>query len=198
MRFIFITHPEVVIDAAIPVPEWPLSPLGRRRMEGLAQTLAGAGARAVWSSEERKARDGAEILAGRLALPHHVRAGLGENDRSATGFIAEPEFSAVAARFFASPDDSILGWETARDAQRRIVAAIHALAAEAEDGLHLVVSHGGVGRLLRAHLEQVPIGEESRPGHPGGGCCMAFSGPPFRPDSPWLDIEQWAGAPLRS
>lgn len=28
----FITHPEVVIDPGVPVPQWPLSETGRRRM----------------------------------------------------------------------------------------------------------------------------------------------------------------------
>lgn len=195
MRFIFITHPEVVIEPDVPVPDWRLSEIGRRRMALISAALADSGAAAVWSSAERKARDGAEILAQNLSLPHRELVGLGENDRSATGYVPQPEFGRIAARFFANPAESILGWETALAAQARIVAAIDTITAEAEGELQLVVSHGGVGRLLRAHLEGVPIGAEARPGHPGGGCCMAFSGPPFRPISPWMDIERWAESP---
>ena len=37
---IFITHPEVVIDPARPVPEWPLNATGRARMERFSELLA--------------------------------------------------------------------------------------------------------------------------------------------------------------
>lgn len=195
VQFIFITHPEVVIEPDIPVPQWRLSDIGRRRMEALSSALAGTGAAAVWSSLERKARDGAEILAQALSLPHHHLADLGENDRSSTGYIPQPEFGRIAEQFFANPTESVLGWETALAAQSRIVSAIMTIATEADGALQLVVSHGGVGRLLRAHLEGVSIGLETRPLHPGGGSCMAFQGPPFQPVSPWLDIEQWVEQP---
>jgi hypothetical protein len=37
-RFVFVTHPDVAIDPAVPVPRWPLSPRGRERMNvGLRQ-----------------------------------------------------------------------------------------------------------------------------------------------------------------
>ncbi|SIQ93573.1 MULTISPECIES: histidine phosphatase family protein [unclassified Bosea (in: a-proteobacteria)] len=194
MRALFVTHPEVVIDPLVPVPQWPLSSRGRERMELLAGKLVGAAISAVWSSDERKAMDGAEILAARLAIPHHVLAALGENDRTATGYIPEPEFSQVAEAFFAHPTQSVRGWATAAAEQDRIVAAIQAVAARADTGLQLVVSHGGVGRLLRARLEGVPIGAESRPGNPRGGCCMLLSAPPFAALSPWTDIEDWPSA----
>lgn len=174
-QLLFITHPEVVIDPAVPVPDWPLSALGRARMERFADALAGREVAAVWSSAERKARDGAEILAGRLGLTPRVDAGLGENDRSATGYIAPPEFWEVVERFFGEPDRSVRGWETARAAQARVVAAVdRVIAASPADGLVLVVSHGGVGRLLMARLQAVEIGREDRPPLQGGGCWIAF------------------------
>ena len=38
MSFYFITHPNVVVSRDVPVPRWPLSELGRRRMHaGLKQ-----------------------------------------------------------------------------------------------------------------------------------------------------------------
>ncbi|PZR86617.1 MAG: histidine phosphatase family protein [Stutzerimonas stutzeri] len=193
MRILFITHPEVVVDPSVPVPEWPLSERGRERMNLFADALAGVSALAVWSSAERKALDGAQILADRLSIPHHVDPALGENDRSSTGYIPQPEFDRIAAEFFASPTTSIRGWETAAAAQKRIVGAIETVLARGA-GLKLVVSHGGVGRLLRARLENVPIGSETRPGHSGGGCCMMLRGLPLEPLSPWTDIEDWPTA----
>ena len=78
----------------------------------------------LYVSDEKKAVDGAEILAQHLNLPINVQADLGENDRSATGFLESEEFESVADQFFAKPDVSVRGWETARAAQTRIVKAL--------------------------------------------------------------------------
>lgn len=193
-QLIFITHPEVVVDPAVPVPDWPLSALGRARMERFAGAIAERPVAAVWSSAERKARDGAEILAARLGLAPRVDPGLGENDRSATGYIAPPEFWEVVAQFFGRADESVRGWETARAAQTRIEGAIdRVLAATAGDGLVLVVSHGGVARLLMARLQGVEIGEEDRPHLEGGGCWTAFDRATRRLAHGWRALEDDPG-----
>ena len=191
---IFITHPEVVIDPAVPVPRWPLSAIGRARMEAFAHVLAGRPVAAVWSSDEQKALDGAVILAARLDAPHHVDEGLGENDRSATGYIAPPEFWEVVDQFFANPDASVRGWETARHAQDRIVSAMGGVDAASPEGVVLVVSHGGVGALLTAHLQSVTIGSEDRPGHAGGGCYLVLERGPVALRRSWRAMEEPAEA----
>lgn len=186
----FITHPEVVIDPAVAVPDWPLSDVGCKRMMRFAEALKGRAIAAVWSSAERKARDGAEILAERLDVPARIDPDLGENDRSATGYIAPPEFWAVVEQFFGRPDESVRGWETARAAQTRIVSAVErVLAATTADGLILVVSHGGVARLLTAHLQGVKIGEEDRPHLEGGGCWIALDRATRRLAHGWRALE---------
>lgn len=190
---LFITHPEVVIDPAVPVPRWPLSEVGRARMEAFAEALATAGEPvvAVWSSGEQKARDGAEIVAARLGLTPQVEPDLHENDRSATGYLAPPEFWEVVEEFFARPHESVRGWETAAHAQARIVDAVaRVVAAEREPGLIVMVSHGGVGRLLTAHLQRVDIGAEDRPGHPGGGCLLVIGRDGLTLERGWRDIEE--------
>lgn len=186
---IFITHPEVVIDPTVPVPRWPLSPTGRARVESFAQALAGRPVAAVWSSDEQKALDGAAILAERLGAPHHVDEGLGENDRSATGYIAPPEFWDVVDQFFARPDESVRGWETARHAQDRIVSAMGGVDTGSPAGVVLVVSHGGVGALLTAHLQGATIGTEDRPGHSGGGCYLVLDRGPIGLRATWRAVE---------
>jgi broad specificity phosphatase PhoE len=120
----FITHPDVRIDPAAPVTEWPLSPRGRARMTQALVRPWVRGVRAVWCSTERKARDGAQILAGHLGLPITELAELGENDRSATGYLPKAGFETVPDQFFAHPEQSVRGWERGIDAQRRIVGAV--------------------------------------------------------------------------
>ncbi|WP_439595706.1 histidine phosphatase family protein [Falsiroseomonas sp.] len=165
----FLTHPEVAIDPSVPVPDWPLSPRGLERTRGmLAQPWVPA-IRSVFSSEERKARDMAAILAAHLGLALVEVAALGENDRSATGYLPPAEFEAVADEFFAAPERSVRGWERAVDAQARIVAAVRAVLAQAPPGDVAIVAHGGVGALLLCHIKGVAISRaEDQPGRGGG------------------------------
>ena len=47
------------------------------------------------------------MLAAALRLTPIIRADLGENDRSATGYLPKAEFEAMADAFFARPDESV-------------------------------------------------------------------------------------------
>jgi broad specificity phosphatase PhoE len=187
---IFITHPEVVINPDQPITEWPLNAIGRARMERLVDLLADRNVTAVYASRERKATDGAAIVAQRLGLSYEAHEDLGENDRSSTGFIAPPEFWEVVREFFGRPHESIRGWECAIDAQTRIVNAISRILHEdGTSGDIVVVSHGAVGCLLTAHLQTVEIGQESRPQHPGGGCFIVIDRASFTLTQGWRAIE---------
>lgn len=185
----FLTHPEVIIDPAVPIPEWGLSDVGRRRMERFVGDARSQGLTAVYSSAERKATDGAAIVSAALGVPHSIDEELGENDRSSTGYLAPPEFWQVVELFFHHPDENVRGWETARAAQARIVRAVKRLVAnEQTAGDILVVSHGGVGRLLAAHLQGVEIGQEDKPEHPGGGCWLEIDRDTLRIRRSWQAI----------
>jgi broad specificity phosphatase PhoE len=165
----FITHPEVVIDPRIPVPQWKLSPRGVARVHRMLEQAWVADIGHIVASEERKAVDTAELLAGHLALSYAIRAELGENDRSATGYLPREEFEATADLFFEHPDRSVKGWEPARAAQARIVDAIAGILETAPPVNMAVVAHGGVGALLLCQLKGVPISRaEDQPGEGGG------------------------------
>jgi len=171
----FITHPEVVIEPSVPVPDWQLSPEGIRRMALMLEKPWMSRLDAIFSSAERKATDAARLVADRFGLPPVIVAELGENDRSATGYLPKAEFEATADLFFAHPERSVRGWERAVDAQRRIIAAVERVIAQAsETGDTAVISHGGVGALLLCHLKGVPISRaEDQPGA-GGGCIYSL------------------------
>ncbi len=157
-RLLFITHPEVEIDPARPIERWRLSPAGVARMRAFAEGAEAAGVTAIRASTETKAIEAAGILAGRLGLGVSVDRDLGENDRSATGFLPPPEFEATADAFFARPGESIRGWERAADAQARVRAAVaRAVAAHEGAGDLAIVAHGAVGTLMLCHLLGRPI-----------------------------------------
>lgn len=164
----FVSHPEVVVDPAIPVPRWHLSETGIARMRAFAARPALARLASVWASAETKAIEAAGLLAARHGLPVQVNAALHENDRSATGFLPPTEFEAVADAFFARPQESVRGWERAVDAQARIVSALAEVLARAPEGDVAIVAHGGVGTLLLCHCLGVPIDralDQKRQGH---------------------------------
>lgn len=187
----FITHPDVLINPAIPVAEWPLSPWGRERMTHALALSWVEGVRTVWCSTERKARDGASILAEHLGLPVAELVELGENDRSATGYLPRAEFEALADLFFAHPDKSVRGWERAVDAQRRIVAAIDKVLtiSAVSSGDVAVVAHGGVGTLLLCHLRDNSIGRQHDQPPNNGGNYFAFDAATRRVHHGWRAID---------
>lgn len=156
-QVLYICHPEVVIDAAVPVPRWPLSAEGRAKMARLLADLPLAGLRSVWSSDEQKALDGAEILASHLGLGVHSEPLLGENDRSATGYLVQADFDIAVEAFFGAPEESYRGWETARAARDRIEAAVRDVIHRAPAGDLAIVAHGGVGALLNGVVKGAAI-----------------------------------------
>ena len=165
----FITHPEVVVDPRIPVPQWKLSDQGIARAHRMLEQDWVADIGYIVASEERKAMDTAELLAGHRGLSFATRAELGENDRSATGYLPREEFEATADLFFKRPDRSVRGWEPAHAAQARIVAAIDGILKRAPPVNIAVIAHGGVGALLLCRLKGVPISRaEDQPGEGGG------------------------------
>ena len=185
----YLTHPQVLIKPTQNIQEWSLNTQGRRRVHALASSGALQGTTAVISSAETKAIETAQPLAEALACPLHIREGMHENDRSATGFLPPSDFEETADEFFAHPDQSIRGWETAHAAQARIVAEFENCLAAHGDGDLLFVGHGAVGTLLYCQLSQVTISREFDQGTTGGGCYFAAKTPRLRPTSAWRPME---------
>lgn len=184
----YITHPQVRIDANIPVPDWGLSDVGRARAVAMLDQLWIGSIRRIVSSAERKAVETAEILAGHLHLAVEVRQRMHENDRSATGFLPPPEFEAVADQFFARPHESIRGWERAIDAQARIVSEVDAVLRAGVAGNVAFVGHGGVGTLLLLALAGREISRVAdQPA--GGGNYFAWDTGARRLMHEWLPID---------
>ncbi|MFN3546730.1 MAG: histidine phosphatase family protein [Mesorhizobium sp.] len=171
----YLTHPQVVIDPAVPTPDWPLSQKGRERMSGILgkswlRTLS-----RIVTSNERKAIDTATLIADATGRKFEIGENMGENDRSSTGFLEPTAFEAAADSFFADPETSWNGWERAVDAQARIVQAVGAvLATHPADQPVLFTGHGAVGSLLKTHLAGRAISRrEDQPA--GGGNIFAFA-----------------------
>jgi broad specificity phosphatase PhoE len=196
MRALYVTHPQVQIDANVPVPLWGLSQLGRERAQAFARRGVVPKGAMIFSSRESKAMELADLLAGpidAMVLTDHL---MGENDRSATGFLPPALFEATADRFFAEPEQSVDGWERAIDAQARIVATVRtALASVPERTAAVFCGHGAVGTLLKCHVAGRSIArseDQSHRGDKGGGNCFVFDFERKELICDWTPMEDFA------
>ncbi|WP_299667870.1 histidine phosphatase family protein [uncultured Ruegeria sp.] len=156
-KLVLITHPEVYIDPVVPITEWGLSATGRKRATEFASNEVLSKVAQIWTSGERKARETGEILAAPRTLPVIYHLGLGENDRSATGYLPRDDSEAAADAFFAQPEMSYRGWETAVEAQIRIHRAVKEIVHMHGTGDLAIVTHGAVGTLLWCALSDCSI-----------------------------------------
>lgn len=191
MFAIYITHPQVRIDPAVPVPQWGLSEVGAARVHGIQDRSWVKQLQRIVSSTETKALETAEILAKAADIGIETVEAMHENDRSATGFLTPPEFEKAADWFFANPHDSFHGWERAIDAQARIVRQVTRVLDGHDPSRPIAfVGHGGVGTLLKCHLAGEPICRSNdQPG--GGGNLFAFSLADRSLTCDWTPIENW-------
>ncbi|MGJ8585381.1 MAG: histidine phosphatase family protein [Marinosulfonomonas sp.] len=185
----YLSHPQVVVDPSKDVPNWSLSEIGKARVTALAASGALAGTARIVSSGETKALETARPLARALGCPLDLREKMHENDRSATGYLPGDVFEAAADQFFAQPDTSYRGWETARAAQNRTVAEVQTVLAQHKGANILFVGHGAVGTLLYCHLAQKPISRAFDQGTGGGGCYLEYD--PAQPQNiaHWRPLE---------
>lgn len=188
MRLIYLSHPEVMIDPKVAVPDWGLSPVGAARVKAAAASGWPGQAVRIACSAERKAQETARLLA--VGRPVRVHPGLGEVDRSSTGYVSHARHEELADALFGAPDQSADGWETALAAQARALAALREVLAEAPGDL-LVVGHGGVGTLTWCALSGTPIAR--RHDQPRGGCVWQAEGDPLRVTGAWRPLEVLPG-----
>ena len=183
----YISHANVTIDPAVPVPRWHLSAAGRERVHVmLCQPWVTTIGRVV-SSAETKAIETAQILADHVGLDVDIRDATGEIDRSSTGFVPHTRHEELADLLFAHPHDSAAGWERAIDAQARIVDALNDLVADATGPETVIIGHGAVGTLLQCHVMSQPI--DRRHDQPGQGHYFTIDVIARRVLHPWRAID---------
>jgi broad specificity phosphatase PhoE len=147
-KLILVKHcpPEVLPD--VPSERWRLSEKGRALVDPLANALSAYGPAVVVSSDEPKAAETAQLVAGRLNVPWHTAPGLHEHDRSNVPHLRSGEFISMMELFFRKPRDLVLGCETADQARSRFESAVRRVLGEHPDGNVAVVSHGTVVALM--------------------------------------------------
>jgi len=141
---ILVKHSLPGIEPNEPAASWRLSAEGRRRCKPLAGALAGYSPYRIFTSREPKAIETGRLVAGWLDLPCSPADGLHEHSRLTVPFTSQAEFEAGIARFFAQPEQLVLGEETAVQAETRFTTAVRGLAALHPQETLILVSHGTV------------------------------------------------------
>jgi broad specificity phosphatase PhoE len=150
-----VRHAEVLLRGDQPMTEWQLSPTGEQQARDLSRSPAWRDLTLIASSPEAKAVATAQPTADAAGLELRIEPDLHEVDRGKTPLVTQSEYHALVAAHFASPEESVSGWETAHAARARVVACIEGLTAGAE-GPVCVVSHGLVLSHYLAELRGVP------------------------------------------
>ena len=136
----------------------PLNDTGRRQAETLAAQLDGDGLAAVYSSDLRRARETAGIVAARLGLDVTEERSLREIDVGSWSGLTRDEVRERYPEGFARWLAGDIGHdgETREQLAKRVVGAVERIAEAHPDENVLVVSHGGAIRALRRHAAGDP------------------------------------------
>jgi len=137
----------------------PLNDTGREQARVLAEQLRSTPFDAVYSSDLRRARETAEIVAAPHAVPVVVEPGLREVDVGEWSGLTRAE---VERRF---PGGERPGGETREQHAARVLAAAERIARAHPGERILLVSHGGTMRALRTHVSDEPH-------HPIANCAV--------------------------
>jgi len=151
-HLILVKHslPEIVEN--LPAREWELSEEGRIRTQQLAERLSPFQPEYIISSVEPKARETAEIIAGRHNLELHIADGLHEHDRSKIPYLSKDEFQAAMQKFFEKPDTLVFGSETADETYARFHKAVRSVLDCHPNETVVIVAHGTVISLFASSL----------------------------------------------
>ena len=150
-KLILVKHSFPEILPEIPASEWHLSAEGCQRCQVLADELAGLDPDLIFSSQEHKAEETAQIIAQQLIKPLFIVPGLHEHERKTVRFTSDEQFEASVKEFFEQPDGLVFGEETAVQCLNRFSSAVNQLLSKNRDQNLVVVSHGTVITLFVAN-----------------------------------------------
>jgi broad specificity phosphatase PhoE len=150
-----IRHPSTRPDPAIPPSQWWLSDAGRAQVHALVNLPIWKEVSTVYTSTQPKSSVVGELVNLAHGIPFMPLIALDEARRDRW---LDPEaFEAAQRAFFAHPADSpVRGWECARSAGLRFIAALdHLLGVHKPADSLAIVSHATVLALYVAHLRDV-------------------------------------------
>ncbi len=169
MRLLLIRHGESSANAEGRLQghlDFSLSQRGRRESDQLAERLSGLSIAALYASPLTRARETAELIAGRVGLAIEERSALMERNVGELAGLTREEIRArypgyVRARTEVRPDVGIAGFESDADLTQRVMAGLAAIIEGHPEQTVAVVTHGGVIATFLRQTLSLPI---ARPG----------------------------------
>jgi alpha-ribazole phosphatase len=138
----------------------PLTAKGREQAHALAARLAHIDLDAVYSSDLRRARDTAAVVAESQGLDFRELAELREVDVGSWAGLTRAEAEERFPEGFARWKSGYPGWDDGESYEAmadRIIAAVKQIALEHEDERVLIVSHGGPIRAIHAAALELDV-----------------------------------------
>jgi len=163
-KLVFITHPSVVIDEFTPIDQWNLSEEGIEQAQRLSSLQELSKFDTLYSSPEPKSVTVALMLSDYyhklLPIDHKV---VGLKEIHGRRFIPPEIFKEATKMWFDNPTQNPNGWESLKEAQKRIVFTIENIMSKEKDNTVVIVGHGGTGTLLKCSIKKVkPVIEEDQ------------------------------------
>lgn len=140
----------------------PLSPLGHRQMDRLAEWAASMELSAVYCSDLQRTRLGADLVGRRCAVPVSAMPVLREKHfglwEGLTYEEAEARFPAEWQTWLADPWDARPPeGETYREVEARVIPFVRRLMREHAGQAVLILAHGGVNRVIVCRALGLPM-----------------------------------------
>ena len=151
----------------------PLNETGRAQARALAESVAGDGISAVYTSDLARARETAEIVASRLGVEAVPLPGLREIDVGEWQGLTWPEIEERFPDAAAAWRERGHGWESGEsyaELGERVVAALRRIVTDHPGERGLVVGHGGTVRATRAFIDGMTVPESRTRNGPAANC----------------------------
>ncbi|HEV3357089.1 MAG TPA: histidine phosphatase family protein [Pseudonocardiaceae bacterium] len=199
LRLMLVRHGQTesnvrrALDSKPPGP--PLNPLGQQQADDLAADLAEEPIVSVYASIAVRAQQTAEPLAAKHGLSVHVVPGaheifVGDLEGSVEEADAHTFFRVFSAWADGDLDVPMPGGETGAQARDRFERVIAEIAAEHREGVVVLVSHGGIIRLVAPLLADNVSPDNTKFGMlPNTGRIVLDNGPAWR-------CVEWTGLDL--
>ncbi len=155
-KLIYITHPEVIINPAIAIDEWVLSPLGWDRVEKLLALKFWQEVEKVYTSSEPKAYMIGEKVSKKYGIELEKISDLREIDRSATGIISPlSDYMQVVQLSYENIKEMAKGWESISNVMLRNSNAVEMLKTKYNGKTFVIIGHGCAGTTIKCHIKKV-------------------------------------------
>ena len=169
-RLLYLRHGETdltVRHGMQGISDLPLNARGREQAARAAERLAGEGIDVIYASDLRRARESAEIVAGRTGGEVATDPRLREQDLGDWEGLSWPDLATEVGsdaldRFLGDFDFGPPGGETKRALSERVCPALDELARTQRGTTVLVVSHGGPLMVFMHAVLAIPFGRKKR------------------------------------